>query len=156
MASTDWDAWHDDYADPTSPLAQRLQVVQRAIEGHLDSSAPRDVRVVSACAGDGRDLLQVLERRDDADRVSATLIEADPDRHFRPAYFGDGWLGIRLDIGDTDWDGIADWLRKSWLAVASPTSVVRALAALRARGVITTARCSIVITDMAGLRGFTH
>ena len=32
MASTDWDAWHDDYADPTSQLAQRLQVVQRAIE----------------------------------------------------------------------------------------------------------------------------
>ena len=78
MASTDWDAWHDDYADPTSQLAQRLRVVRRAIEKHLDSSAPRDVRVVSACAGDGRDLLQVLERRDDADRVSATLIEADP------------------------------------------------------------------------------
>jgi phosphoribosylglycinamide formyltransferase 1 len=49
-----------------------------------------------------------------------TLIEADPDRYYRPAYFGDGWLGIRLDLGDTDWDGIADWLQKSWVAVAPP------------------------------------
>lgn len=49
-----------------------------------------------------------------------TLIEADPDRYYRPAYFGDGWLGIRLDLGDTDWDGISDWLRKSWVAVAPP------------------------------------
>ena len=49
-----------------------------------------------------------------------TLIEADTDRYYRPAYFGDGWLGIRLDLGDTDWDGISDWLRKSWVAVAPP------------------------------------
>lgn len=48
----------------------------------------------------------------------AMLIELDEDRYYRPAYFGDGWVGIRLDIGDTDWDAIGEWLRKSWLAVA--------------------------------------
>ncbi|PKQ00686.1 MAG: phosphoribosylglycinamide formyltransferase [Alphaproteobacteria bacterium HGW-Alphaproteobacteria-13] len=48
----------------------------------------------------------------------AALIELDPDRYYRPAYFGDGWVGIRLDLGDTDWDEIGEWLRKSWLAVA--------------------------------------
>ena len=48
----------------------------------------------------------------------AMLIELDEDRYYRPAYFGDGWVGIRLDLGDTDWDAIADWLRKSWLSVA--------------------------------------
>ena len=46
------------------------------------------------------------------------LIELDEDRYYRPAYFGDGWVGIRLDLGDTDWDAIGEWLRKSWLAVA--------------------------------------
>jgi len=46
------------------------------------------------------------------------LIESDPDRYYRPAYFGDGWIAIRLDLGDTDWDGIADWLARSWRAVA--------------------------------------
>jgi phosphoribosylglycinamide formyltransferase 1 len=58
----------------------------------------------------------------------AMLIEQDPDRYYRPAYFGDGWIGIRLDLGDTDWDGIADWLRKSWVAVA-PAKLARAHAA---------------------------
>jgi formyltetrahydrofolate-dependent phosphoribosylglycinamide formyltransferase len=48
----------------------------------------------------------------------AMLIELDEERYYRPAYFGDGWVGIRLDLGDTDWDAIGDWLRKSWLAVA--------------------------------------
>ena len=48
----------------------------------------------------------------------AQLIENDPARYYRPAYFGDGWVGIRLDLGDTDWDAIGEWLRKSWLAVA--------------------------------------
>ena len=48
----------------------------------------------------------------------AMLIELDEERYYRPAYFGDGWVGIRLDLGDTDWDTIGEWLRKSWLAVA--------------------------------------
>ena len=48
----------------------------------------------------------------------AQLIEMDEDRYYRPAYFGDGWVGIRLDLGDTDWDVIGEWLRKSWLAIA--------------------------------------
>lgn len=48
----------------------------------------------------------------------AMLIDSDEDRYYRPAYFGDGWIGIRLDLGDTDWDHIAEWLAKSWRAVA--------------------------------------
>ena len=48
----------------------------------------------------------------------AHLIEQDPERYYRPAYFGDGWVGIRLDLGDTDWDAIAGWLERSWVAVA--------------------------------------
>ncbi len=50
----------------------------------------------------------------------ATLIENDPRRYYRPAYFGDGWVAIRLDLGDNDWDHIGDWLGRSWRAVAPP------------------------------------
>lgn len=65
--------------------------------------------------GDGKTALLV--------KISGTeeqelLIESDAERYYRPAYFGDGWIGIRLDLGDTDWDAIADWLAKSWRAVA--------------------------------------
>jgi phosphoribosylglycinamide formyltransferase-1 len=48
----------------------------------------------------------------------AMLIEQDDDRYYRPAYFGDGWIGIRLDLGDTDWDAVGDWLARSWRSVA--------------------------------------
>jgi hypothetical protein len=48
----------------------------------------------------------------------AMLIDSDHDRYYRPAYFGDGWVGIRLDLGDTDWDHIGEWIAKSWRAVA--------------------------------------
>jgi phosphoribosylglycinamide formyltransferase 1 len=46
------------------------------------------------------------------------LIEQDEARYYRPAYFGDGWIGIRVDLGDTDWDAVADWLARSWRSVA--------------------------------------
>jgi phosphoribosylglycinamide formyltransferase 1 len=65
--------------------------------------------------GDGRVALLVKISGVDEQNM---LIESDPDRYFRPAYFGDGWAGIRLDLGDNDWDHIGDWIAKSWLAVA--------------------------------------
>lgn len=48
----------------------------------------------------------------------AMLIESDRDRYYRPAYFGDGWIGIRLDLGDTDWAHIGERISESWNAVA--------------------------------------
>ena len=72
--------------------------------------------------GDGRTAILV---KISGIEEQATLIDHDADRYFRPAYFGDGWIGIRLDIGDNDWDAIADWLAKSWAAVA-PQKLKRA------------------------------
>jgi predicted O-methyltransferase YrrM len=81
---TDWRAWHTDYADPESALSQRLRVVQGAVEQWLGDQAEPD-RIVSLCAGDGRDVLEVLDGRPDAARVSVTLVELDPElaRHAR-------------------------------------------------------------------------
>jgi hypothetical protein len=75
--TTDWNAWHGAYDDPESGLSERLRIIQGLIGEWLDRTAPRDVRVVSACAGDGRDLLGVLRDRGDSDRVTATLLEYD-------------------------------------------------------------------------------
>jgi phosphoribosylglycinamide formyltransferase 1 len=71
--------------------------------------------------GDGKTALLV---KISGAEEQAMLIERDPDRYYRPAYFGDGWVAIRLDLGDTDWDHIGDWLSKSWRAVA-PKKLVR-------------------------------
>jgi formyltetrahydrofolate-dependent phosphoribosylglycinamide formyltransferase len=65
--------------------------------------------------GDGK--LSLLVKISGAEE-QAMLIEQDEARYYRPAYFGDGWIAIRLDLGDNDWDHISEWLAKSWLAVA--------------------------------------
>ena len=45
----------------------------------------------------------------------AMLIEADPDLYYRPPYLGPyGWIGIRLDTEEPDWEHVNDWLVKSW------------------------------------------
>jgi phosphoribosylglycinamide formyltransferase-1 len=54
------------------------------------------------------------------------LIENDPERYYRPAYFGDAWIGIRLDIGGNDWDHIGDWLARSW-RMSAPKKVTARL-----------------------------
>ncbi len=65
--------------------------------------------------GDGK--VALLVKISGADE-QAQLIEGDPDRYYRPAYFGDGWIGIRLDLGDTDWDAVSEWLARSWRSIA--------------------------------------
>jgi len=65
--------------------------------------------------GDGKTAL--LVKIGGADE-QAQLIENDPERYYRPAYFGDGWIAIRLDLGDTDWEAIGGWLQRSWRSVA--------------------------------------
>ncbi len=65
--------------------------------------------------GDGR--ISLLVKISGADE-QAMLIDQDERRYYRPAYFGDGWIAIRLDLGDTDWESIGDWLARSWRSVA--------------------------------------
>ena len=65
--------------------------------------------------GDGR--VALLVKISGADE-QADLIERDAERYFRPAYFGGDWIAIRLDLGDTDWDSIEQWLQRSWRAIA--------------------------------------
>ncbi|MEW1841319.1 SAM-dependent methyltransferase [Nonomuraea angiospora] len=74
MTDKDWAGWHDAYDVPGSPLERRLQVVRRRIAAALDAGA---TRVVSLCAGQGRDLLPVLAAHPGRDRVRARLVELD-------------------------------------------------------------------------------
>jgi phosphoribosylglycinamide formyltransferase-1 len=47
------------------------------------------------------------------------LIDLDPDIYFKPPYLGpSGWVGIRLDQPDTDWDQVEHRLRESWRMAA--------------------------------------
>ena len=95
-----WQTWHDAYADPGSSLTRRLHLVQGCIASYLDETAPRPVRVVSLCAGEGRDLLEVLAGRADADRVTATLVELDPALADRARIAAAALPGVEVRTGD--------------------------------------------------------
>jgi hypothetical protein len=75
---SEWVRWHDGYADG-SPLAQRLGVVQELIRTALDGCPPGPIRVISMCAGDGRDILGVLPGHPRQADVRARLVELDPE-----------------------------------------------------------------------------
>ena len=58
--------------------------------------------------------------------VQDELVEAEPDRFFRPPYVGHrGWLGVRLDV-DVDWDEVAQICEDAYRAVA-PTALLAEL-----------------------------
>ncbi|MCC5635040.1 class I SAM-dependent methyltransferase family protein [Nostoc sp. CHAB 5844] len=73
----DWFEWHDLYK--TEPrLQQRLEIVREYIAHSLNVSPPGVIRVVSVCAGDGRDLLGTLANHPRAQDVYARLVELNP------------------------------------------------------------------------------
>ncbi|MBU9765156.1 SAM-dependent methyltransferase [Mycobacterium sp. TNTM28] len=74
----DWHSWHDDYDRPDSSLAQRLRAVQTLLRQVLDEAPAGPLRVISLCAGQGRDLLEVLADHPRRDDVRARLVELDP------------------------------------------------------------------------------
>jgi hypothetical protein len=73
----DWRTWHDEYDLPDSWMARRLRVVQQQIGAVLDNSPPGSLRVVSLCAGQGRDVLGVLADHPRRADVRARLVELD-------------------------------------------------------------------------------
>jgi hypothetical protein len=58
--------------------------------------------------------------------VQAELVEAEPERFFRPPYVGGrGWIGVRLDV-ELDWDEIAQICEDAYRTVA-PAKLVKQL-----------------------------
>jgi hypothetical protein len=74
----DWQAWHDEYDQPGTRLARRLAHVQERIRDALAAAPAGPLRVVSICAGQGRDLIGVLDDHPRKDDVTARLVELDP------------------------------------------------------------------------------
>src|SRR5437868_376397 len=74
----DWKGWHDGYDRPGSPLSRRLRVVQDRIRDALAGCPPGPLDVVSVCAGQGRDLIEVLAGHPRRAEVRARLVELEP------------------------------------------------------------------------------
>jgi hypothetical protein len=97
---SEWVQWHEEYA-PGQPLALRLGLVQDLIRSALDARPPGPIRVISMCAGDGRDLLGVLAGHPRLRDVHARLVELDPELAARGAAHGAS-LSSTIDVVNTD------------------------------------------------------
>jgi len=88
--------WHEQYDSPGSALARRLEVVQRELRRAL-TEAPTDDdgtrRLISMCAGAGRDVLPVLAGHPAGATVRALLVELDPTLSDRARE-----TAVRLDL----------------------------------------------------------
>ena len=107
MAQRDWAEWHRDYDDPGSLLSRRLELVQGHLRAELDHAPAADIRLISLCAGQGRDVIGVLAGHPRRDEVRARLVELD-ERNVavaRQAAREAGLTGVevlRADAGITD------------------------------------------------------
>jgi hypothetical protein len=77
VTGTDWLAWHDHYDQPGNELALRLAAVQQRIRLALDAAPLGPLRVISVCAGQGRDLIGALADHPRRNDVTARLVELD-------------------------------------------------------------------------------
>ncbi|HTL83585.1 MAG TPA: DinB family protein [Acidimicrobiia bacterium] len=73
----DWHEWHRAYDQPDSPLSRRLAAIQQLIRDALDAAPPGQIRVISMCAGDGRDLLGAIADHPRRGDVQGRLVELD-------------------------------------------------------------------------------
>lgn len=105
--SRDWVQWHEGYASPATSLSRRLEVVRRDLRRALGTSPSEPDgtrRIISVCAGDGRDVLPVIAEHDR--RIRALLVELDPALAQRARDTADdlGLTGVDVrtaDAGDT-------------------------------------------------------
>src|ERR1700741_4271140 len=77
MARRDWVGWHRDYDDPGSPLSRRGGPAEGDPRAAPRLAPAGDVRLISLCAGQGRDVIGVLTGHPRRHDVRARLVELD-------------------------------------------------------------------------------
>lgn len=94
-----WQNWHAAYDDPASSLARRLRRVQARVREALDDGARR---ILSVCAGAGRDVIEPLTTYDRRAEITALLVELDPALTERAtlAVADVGLTGVGVVTGD--------------------------------------------------------
>ena len=101
-AKGEWLEWHRGYDDPGSPQARRLATVQRLVGSALERAAAGEIRVISMCAGDGRDLLGALRAHPRRSDVRARLVDIDATlvQRGRDAARAAGLSGVSFALDD--------------------------------------------------------
>jgi Putative methyltransferase len=99
--ANEWLKWHRAY-DEDPFMGGRLHEVQGRIREVLDQRPAGPIRVISACAGDGRDLIGALVDHPRAHDVTALLVELSPDlvEVGRARASSAGFTGVKFKVAD--------------------------------------------------------
>ena len=130
--STDWSHWHSQY-DVTPDLQTRLAIVQEQLVDAMAQAPPGPIRLVSLCAGDGRDVIAALQHHPRRLEVEASLVELDHASVLRGRAVADR-VGLTRQVRFVE----ADATRAASYGESVPASVVLAsgmLGHLRPRSV---------------------
>lgn len=113
-------------------LAQQLpEVGRKTSHGSPGWSVGGDKGKLFAIIADhhhGEEAVGLLIKASGPDEMTG-LIEAQPGIYYWPKYYGaSGWLGVKLNRRDVDWEQVRDWLERSWRSCAPPrlTKLMRA------------------------------
>ena len=112
-APVDWRNWHASYERPTSPMAQRLALVENHVVRALSERPSGPISVISICAGQGHDLIGAARHHERRGDIRARLVELDEDnvKATRQSLLTEGLTAIEAVQGDaslTDaYDGAA-------------------------------------------------
>jgi Putative methyltransferase len=98
----DYRAWHDQYDDPNSALAERLRIVQKRLDELLTAAPAGPIRLISMCAGQGRDVLGVVPKHERRSDVMGVLVELEPAnvRQARESAALAGLTALKIIEGD--------------------------------------------------------
>jgi hypothetical protein len=60
-----------------------------------------------------------IHKTGDATGDNHLLVKAQPERFYLPAYLASkGWVALRLDIGEIDWDEVRELVQESYRRIA--------------------------------------
>ncbi len=111
------------------PRARIVAIFESFPEVELESGGERDQHLAAAVRGKkfawyiddhhGDGTLSITCKAPPG--VNTQWADADPTHYFIPAYSGPrGWVGIRLDVDDIDWDRIEVGLEEAYRMTATP------------------------------------
>jgi hypothetical protein len=111
----------DYYLNRLTKICLALPEVAREISGRHAAFVVRKKKFVyflNDHHGDG--IVSVCAKALPGDNVH--LVAANPEKFYLPAYIGSrGWVALRLDRGDVDWEEVEELVLGSYRAIAPQT-----------------------------------
>jgi phosphoribosylglycinamide formyltransferase-1 len=104
---------------PLSKICLALPETSREIQGsHAAFRVKKKVFAYFLDDHHGDGIVSVCAKTAPGDNTE--LVRAQPERFYLPAYIGPrGWVGLRLDVGQVDWDEIRELVEDSYRRTAA-------------------------------------